>query len=146
MGIKTYDPGQVIVSFGGADIKGFAEGSFVTVAYDEDAFKKMTGGSGETCRIRSQKKGGSITLRLMQSSSSNDRLSAIANLDRRNGSGVSALQVKDLSGTSLYSAANAWIKKIADSGFGDELGDREWVLDCDELDANVGGNNTEGAV
>lgn len=136
--MRTYDPKQIIVNFLGITITGFAEDSFVEVDYDEDAFIKKTGAGGEVARTRNQNKGGSVKVTLMQSSPTNDLLSAAAILDRKAGTGVGALQVKDGLGTSLHSAAEAWIKKVPASPYAKALGEREWVFDCAELEHFVG--------
>ncbi len=140
MSVKTYDPKQVIVIVDGSQMSGFAEGTFVKVGRHEDAWSLQIGADGEGTRSKSNNKSGTITFTLMQSSDSNVILSALAQLDELSNAGAVAVMVKDNSGSSLYVAEQAWIKKVADSEFGKEAGHREWVLETNILICNVGGN------
>ncbi len=135
----TYDPDKVVVSFMGNILTHFADGTFVTLERNEDAFTLMVGADGETARARNQNRSGTLTLTLMQTSPSNDILAALAAADELDGLGVGPLLVKDLQGSTLALAQNAWIKKIATAEFGKELGSREWVFEMDSLQLFNGG-------
>lgn len=138
--VKTYDPKQVSVIVGGKIMQGFADGTFVMVERDEQAFTKKIGVDGEGTRAKSNNKGGKVTITLMQSSSSNDDLSAIAAADELNNSGVVPILIRDASGRSLYSALTAWVQKQTNGEFAGEVSHREWVIDTDELIMFAGGN------
>jgi len=140
MSVKTYDPRQVIIIVAGNQMSGYADGSFVTVARNEDMFTLQVGTSGEGTRSKSNNRSGTITFQLMQSSDSNAVLQALANVDELSNSGAVPVMVKDNSGGSLYIAETAWIRKIPDSEFSREAGPREWVLETDVLVPNVAGN------
>jgi len=144
MSLKTYDPKSVMVLVGGVPMSGFSEGTFVTVARDEDSFSKVTGADGETSRAKRNNRSGSMTLVLHQTSPSNDVLSALALADELANAGVVPVMVKDASGRSLLFSALGWIKKPADASFSVEIEDREWVLDLADLDMLVAGNAVEG--
>lgn len=139
MAAKNYDPNSVAVIVGGHIVSGYADGTFVNVARNEDAFTLQVGSSGEGVRSKSNNKSGQITITLLQSSQSNVFLSTLAQLDEISNGGVVPVLVKDNNGTPLYSAETAWVKKVADSEYGREAGSREWVLETDELIAFVGG-------
>src|SRR3990172_523550 len=140
MAVKTYDPRQVIIIVAGNQMSGYADGSFVTVARNEDMWSLQIGTSGEGTRSKSNNKSGTITFQLMQSSDSNAVLQALANVDELSNAGAVPVMVKDNSGDSLYIAETAWIRKIPDSEFSREAGPREWVLETDVLVPNVAGN------
>jgi len=140
MPTATYDPAKVVVSFGGNLIGGFADGTFVMAERSEDAFTVVVGSGGEGARVFSNNKSGTVTLTLMGSSSSNDILTSIAKVDELLKTGIGPLFIKDLGGTTLVSAQNSWIKKPASIEFGKELSNREWVLECENLDLSGGGN------
>lgn len=140
MTVKTYDPSQVALIIGGFNITGFADGSFVTVARNADAFALYIGTDGEGTRAKSSNKSGRITITLSQSSDSNAILSAILLADELSNTGVVPVLIKDNSGTSLFAAETAWIVKAPDSEFGRELGSREWIIETDNLTPFVGGN------
>ncbi len=139
MATKLYDPEKVVITWGTALISGFAEGTFLEATRDEDAFFKKIGADGEVSRTRNKNKGGSVTITLLQTSASNDILSAAQVADELTGLGVFPLMIKDLLGTTLLVAPNAWVKKRADAEFAKEQTDREWILDCDQLTGIVGG-------
>jgi hypothetical protein len=140
MAAKTYDPSQVAIIVGGFQITGFADGSFLTVARNTDAFALYIGTDGEGTRAKSNNKSGRITLTLAQSSDSNAILSGIAAADELSNSGIVPVLIKDNSGNSLYAAETAWIVKAPDSEFGREVGAREWIIETDNLAVFVGGN------
>lgn len=138
--VRTYDPALVTVSYGGNDINGFADGTFVTVTRNSDIFTLTVGSDGEATRTKSNDRSGRIEIVLQQSSPSNDILSAIAVADELSNSGVNPIQVKDNNGTSLASGESAWIVKRPDSPYGKETDNRTWILETNCLDHFVGGN------
>jgi hypothetical protein len=139
MAVKTYDPKKVVVSVGGVPISGYADGTFVNISRQNDAFTSVAGADGEVSRAKSNDKRGEMTLTLLQTSLSNDVLSGIAQLDEKSNLGVVPVIVKDISGLSTYFAGSAWIKKMPDSGFGKEIENREWVFELAEMEVFVGG-------
>ena len=137
--MKNYRAQDVALVFG-VPITGFAEGSFIKVSRNEEAFK-YTPGVGKTgCRSATQNKSGRIEFTLLQSSLSNDYLSGLHNVDQETGDGILPALMKDLSGTSIHAAENAWIVKFPDAEQAVEVTNRVWILECDELLMNVGGN------
>lgn len=136
---RNYDPGKIIVVFNGIQLQGYADGEFVKGSRAEDTFKATAGAGGDTVRVRNRNRMGGITVTLQGASQSNDLLSAIAVADELNGTGVGPLMVKDLAGTTLIQAANAWIRKIADVPFAADHTNREWNIDCAELEVFTGG-------
>jgi len=137
--IKTYDAKKVIVSIGGIVLSGFADGAFVTVERDAETFTKQVGADGEVVRSRMRNTSGKVTVNLLQSSASNDLLSALWQIDEATGAGAGAFLMKDLLGTTLAEAQNAWVQKPPSVEMGKEAGDREWVFDTDALKLTVGG-------
>ena len=80
-----------------------------------------------------------VTITLLQTSPSNDVLSAAAEADELAGTGVGTFLMTDLNGTTEAHAPNAWVAKPAAIEEGKEVGDREWVIDVDDLEQNIGG-------
>jgi len=136
----TYDPSQVSVIFGGQPITGFADGTFVQLERDEDAYALSIGIDGEGTRAKSNNKSGKATLTLQQSSPSNDYLTGIAKLDELRNAGVLPLLIKDNSGRTLAMAEKAYIVKLPASEFSREVSEREWIIQTDRLELFVGGN------
>jgi len=138
--LKTYDPKLVILTVGGAVINGFADGTFVSAERSNDMFTKVVGADGITSRAKSNDKSGTITITLAQTSSGNDILSGYAARDELANAGVVTVSCKDLSGRSTFFSATGWIRKVPNSEFGKEVGDREWAIDCADLELFVGGH------
>lgn len=138
--VFTYDPKQVSLIVGGKIIQGFSDGTFIVAERDEAAFTKKIGVDGEGTRAKSNNKGGKITITLMQSSPSNDDLSAFAAADELSNTGAVPAYLKDNSGRTLVSSLTAWVQKYPNSEFAKEVSTRVWILDTDEIDIFVGGN------
>ena len=139
---STYDPSQVVVTFGELRITGYADGTVIKVERDEDRYTKKIGVDGETGRTRNNNRGGTIEVTLLQTSASNLALSAKATADDDAPGGLppEPLVVKDLEGNSLHVAAAAWIQKLPASEFAKELGQRTWIFGTGSLRQVDGGN------
>lgn len=142
MPLRTYDPSQVSIVFAGVPVDGFADGTFLSVEQNEDSFTLQVGTDGESVRSKSNNRSGRATFTLMQSSATNDLLSALHTLDisTPNGDGIGPLLIKDLSGRSIYTAEKSWIVKPPAAGFAREAESREWVVETDNLIQIHGGN------
>lgn len=135
--LHTYDPAKVVVTFNGLRLTGIQK---VTVKRDEDAVMKHVSTDGTVTRAINRHRGGEVTVDIVQSSPTNDILSAFAQDDEDLALLTGVLQVEDLFGTTLEYAGHAWIKKTPDSNFEKEVQDRAWVFDCAELRRFVGGS------
>ena len=137
---KTYDPKRVIAIWGAITFTGLVDdGEAISVEYDEDHVTKKVGLDGEVARAMSANRTGKITVRLMATSMSNDLLSAAAVLDQVDRSADFPFTIKELSGRTLVFTSSAWIMKTPGPSYGKEIGTREWVFDCAQMDAFVGG-------
>lgn len=137
---KTYNPKRVAVSFAGRVLTGFADGTFISVERNEDTFTLAVGSDGEAARAASNNRSGRVTLTLMQTSASNDILSALAEADERSQLSTGPMMIKDASGRTVVLAAEAWIVKPAGAEFGREIGNREWIFETGDLSIFSGGN------
>ena len=110
--VKTYDPKKVVVVFGSIAITGFDEGTFIAIETQGDGISAIVGCDQEIVRTISPdsilKK---ITITLLQSSDSNEKLSLIHDADNQSGYGILGMSIKDLSGTTVLKASEAWIMK-----------------------------------
>ena len=95
---------------------------------------------GTMSRIKSPDTGWRIELTLAQSSSANDILSTLWNVDKVTGMGKFPLMVKDGSGSTMFMAATAWIEEVPDIVFSGQMETRTWVLRATDVIANIGGN------
>lgn len=138
--LATYDPAQVAVIVGGFSMQGYVKGSFVTVDRNENAFNLYVGADGEGARAKSNNKSGLITIRLMQTSDSNDILSGFAKADEVANAGTTPVLIKDNNGKTLCACETAWVQKVPAVDYGNEAGEREWRLESDNIQIFVGGN------
>jgi hypothetical protein len=140
---KNHDPKRYVVVFGGHQVQGYASGTFVQVARESDSFSDEVGAGGDVVRSRTHDKRGSVTITLQAASPSNDVLSAFVIADELGvtvNAGVKPLLVKDLNGTTVATAAEAWVQKPAEIEGAAEHTNREWVIRCAQLNINVGGS------
>lgn len=140
MAVKTYDPKQVAVIFGGTTLSGFTDGTFINVERNENAFNLKVGVDGIGTRAKTNNLSGKVTITLHQSSSSNNYLSGVAAADELSNSGALPLLIRDASGTSLFTSLTAWVQKYANGEFGKEVSNRVWVLETDTIVIFDGGN------
>jgi len=131
--MKTFDPKQVSVIVGGHIVQGYADGTFVECARNNDTWTRSGGADGEQTRSKSNDRSGTITITLMQSSVSNAVLEGYAIADEATNAGVVPSLVKDNNGSEIVTAAQSWVQKPADKGHAKETSDRVWVLETGEL-------------
>jgi hypothetical protein len=138
---RQYSPADVKVIFGGYEITGFADGTFVGLEFGSDRFTTMVGADGSVVRTRSADETAKITVTLLQSSASNDVLNAFDAADFEGLTGALPFILKDANGNSLYTADKCWISKRPSVEFGKDLGSRAWELSCDHIFAITGSSN-----
>lgn len=143
MALGTYDPKKVIVSFGGVELTGFAEDSIVTVAPMGDGIGSIVGAHGDVVRTINPDGRHEVTINLLQSSSSNDFLSAIHMRDLSNGDGVLPLYIKDLSGRTTFFDSQGWIVNSPEVNRTNDAADgsTEWVINTAGGILFVGGHD-----
>lgn len=144
---KEYDADRIAMIMGAFPIdSGFADGSFVTIKRLAPIFTFKEGTDGEVTRSKTLRKVCEVRFKLMQSSSCNALMSALAALDENtpNGAGVGICSVVDLGGTtpgaSTFFSNKAWIAEMPESDFDREAGTREWVCIGANAKYFVGGN------
>lgn len=142
MAIETFDPKQLLISIGGVPMQGLADGTFISIERQEDAYTAVSGADGQVARVKSNNAIGTLTLTLMQTSSSNQVLSAFALADQRNNGGTFPVLIKDLQGTTLIFSAEGWIQRMPTIEYSKDMSNREWIITLSELTYNIGGNTT----
>jgi hypothetical protein len=137
MSTRTYDPKKVILTIGPYVMGGFADGAFITVRRDEDAFSKKTGTDGEVTRAKSNNNSGSIEVVLDLASPSNDALNALATLDELSNAGLVPVLLQEIGNASalpIVAAEAGWVKKKPDQAFSKKAEDRTWTIDLGSMD------------
>lgn len=129
LSVRTYDPKQILVAFGATVISGFAEGTFIKVTRNGQAFEKQKGADGTVDRVNKNATDFTVTITLKQTSPLNAILSGLMAADQISNLGVLPLTIKDNNGTGLFEAPQAWIAKDPDAEFADGLSSREWTFE-----------------
>lgn len=140
--LRVYDPDQIFVSLAGIPCSGYADDEFVRVEREGPAFDDVVGTDGEVTRSKTNDNRATVTIKLMQSSPTNDLFSALHNLDKNTpgGAGVGPFILKDLQGTTLIMAEKSWIRKEPDGSWGRTATEREWIIRVASLTSFHGGN------
>ncbi len=138
-----YDPNNITIVGAGVPIDGgFADGAFVEIAYDSDAFVDVVGTDGDVTRSKTNDRRATITISLMSSSNNNTLFSLIHNIDlgQDNGAGVGPALIKDNQGTTLFAAEKSWVMKTPDRTFDKTATAVVWKIRCADLKCRIGGN------
>ena len=140
--LRVYDPDQISVSVAGIPVKGYADDEFVRVERDNPAFDDVVGTDGDTTRSKTNDNRATVTIRLMQSSPSNDLLSVLHNSDKNTpgGVGVGPFLLRDKQGTTLVLGEKSWISKEPDISLGRTATEREWIIRVASLSSFHGGS------
>lgn len=135
---KTYDPKDYSLIIGGHIVEGFADGTFMTAARNNDTWALTMGADSEGARAKSNDKSGTYVFTLLQTSLSNTVLSGFHNADELNNGGQVPVLIKDNNGDTVIESATAWVRKPADVELGKEITNREWTVETDNMSMLVG--------
>jgi len=147
MALSTYSPSDVTVTLAGMhSVTGYIDGTFIRIIKDCKPFYKVRAMDGEIARMYFDDTGYRVELTLMQSSSSNNILSMLYNIDSTTHMGKFPLFIKDGRGQTNFLAASAWVESIPDVDFGTEMSERKWVFGCSDVVFTIGGNEDTSAI
>lgn len=142
--VQVYSGNQVIVVFGpvNSGMGGQEIDEFVSLTQDGDDVIEEYDLDGNVILSPNSAVKYTVTWTLKQSSPINDMLSGILALQKLPGmaGAIHPLSIKDLQGTTMYAAANAWIRKAPDDTRGQKIGKMAWVFGVSDLTRNSGGN------
>lgn len=140
--MRTYDPKKVIIIFGARQLTGMSEDDMVTISPLGDGVQIYNGADGEVARSLDPNACFEVTVALSTASQSNVYLSNMYNYDRNTGNGVAPLLIKDMTGTTLFSAAEAWVANMPEASRGRTIDTQEWTFNTGTVtDAIIGGND-----
>lgn len=126
--VKTYSANQLAIVCGNHIVTGYADDSFVTIEPNGESVTSVVGCDGEVGRAVNPDKTCKVKLSLMQTSASNKFFTQMWNRDRKDGTGVFPLLIKDLSGELVCSADSAWVVTAPTRTYGKNLNNREIQL------------------
>ena len=140
--VKTYDPKKNVVVFGARQITGFSEDTIISIEPSGEGVQKVVGADGEVARSLDPNETFKVTFSLLSTSTSNEFLSEVYNLDRKTGSGMLPLMIKDLSGSTMFIAEKAWVANFPSPEIGRTVNTYEWEIDTGQVsDPILGGND-----
>ena len=136
----TVDHKSLNVIYGVHRVKGRAKGDYLQVVYNQEQFTENVGIDGEGFWVSNADESARITVTLVQTSNSNDVLSALFIADKAAPGGLLLpLVIEEANGRTVYGAARARIVKLADGVWSDGGNVRTWLLSTTRLTGFVGG-------
>lgn len=145
--LANYSPEDVFVVlsnpiFGTHIISGTAEGTFVSYERSVDRSTLVVGSDLFATRVLRRNKSGTVTLTLMQASTSNDVLSMIALRDEESHDNryLFSVTINDLSGRSVFFAPEAFIGNDPSVSYSEGSENRDWTITVTSVEKHIGGN------
>lgn len=139
--VLTYNPKKNIIIYGAKQLTGFAEDDMITIKPLGDGMQIFSGADGEVGRSIDPNSTYEVTVSLAISSKSNDYLSNCFNKDCKTGNNMLPLIIKDLSGSTLFFAKQAWIKNFPESKRGRKISNQDWTFNTGQVDDPIIGGN-----
>ena len=127
--VKTFDIKRVIVTFAGAALSGWADGTCIQVRPAGARWTKYVGPDGEVARAKSNDLTSEVTLSFSQTSLSLDFLAKMLILDNITNNGLGPFEIQDLNGGGDLFWSQAWIRQPPDSAYAKTIQPRVWILD-----------------
>lgn len=134
---QQYSPKDVVCSWNGIAIEGFAPDSFLRLQRTSPLVAPVVGAGGQVALTRNADKTGTIEIELMQTSLSNQMLSAIQakqdNMELEEDIS-SNFVIYDPSGSVLATGINAWLQELPQIELGRDQNSKTWIFGCEKLD------------
>ena len=137
--VGTYDPAGMSISVGGSTPHGLADATFLTIEYENELFTVIQGADGEVARVKNPGALGTINLGLLQTSTFNAVLSALAAVDQLAGTGIVPFVLRE--GNTVLAAGECWIERYPTVEYAKEPTAREWLFRVAKFTAFVVGGN-----
>lgn len=137
--INTYSPTDVILTVIDHKLTGWES---ISISKTSPSFIAVPGIRGKHTRVENPDRSCTISFGLINTSKSNDFISAIHAADVTNGTAKLSVMLKDNSGNSVFSSNDAYILTYPDVMFSGGFEYRKWDIFCQTVsDYNVGGNS-----
>lgn len=134
---QQYSPKDVVCSWNGIAIEGFAPDSFLRLQRTSPLITPVVGAGGQVALTRNADKTGTIEIELMQTSLSNQMLSAIQakqdNMELEEDIS-SNFVIYDPSGSVLATGINAWLQELPQIELGRDQNSKTWIFGCEKLE------------
>ena len=133
---QQYSPKDVVCSWNGIAIEGFAPDSFLRLQRTSPLVTPVVGAGGQVALTRNADKTGTIEIELMQTSLSNQMLSAIQakqdNMELEEDIS-SNFVIYDPSCSVLATGINAWLQELPQIELGRDQNSKTWIFGCEKL-------------
>lgn len=126
--MHTYNSKKVTIALGSHIVTGYAPDSFITIDETGDGTTSEAGADGEVSRSVSPDPRSTIKLTLQQHSPTHKWLLKKYKQDKVDGKGSFPFLMKDLTGSDVFSASDAWPNKKPSFARGKAAGTVEWEL------------------
>ena len=147
--LASYNPSSIVIAISHPStntshiVGGFVKDNPVSFEYPESSWTEKTLNNGETVRTHSKDNTLRMTIRLDQTSPSNDYLSALVKYDEQDPTGIDGVFTSTFadksSRTSAYSA-DTFAKRPMSYEFSSDTSTREWVFVMANADQYMGGS------
>jgi hypothetical protein len=140
---KIFDPNAFHVIVGGNKMQGFSSDTMAKFEFDEEATLEEVGVDGECSRSLNMNRMAKLTISLMQTSDSNDILSAMYAAQRlsSNGNDIVACRIEDSNGRLVVTGPECWVKDLPKPTWGKSAKEYEWVIRIANGEAFFGGSD-----
>ncbi|XAO54236.1 structural protein [Yersinia phage vB_YenM_P778] len=134
---QQYSPKDVVCSWNGVAITGFAPDSFLRLQRTSDLVAAVVGAGGDVSLTRNADRTGTIEIELMQTASSNLMLSGIylAQQAMELEEDISSnFVIFDPSGSVMATGRNAWLQALPQVELAKDQTTKTWTFGCEHLD------------
>lgn len=138
--VLTYTPSDVIVAISGYIVTGVVS---VNITWNAETFKKVSGIRGQVTRVQNRDTSATMTIELLQTSSTNDVFTDLLIEDKSKQSSRLQVSVKDTSGRTEISSLDAFIASFPEVSFSDGFTNRVWTIHMLSTTTSVGGNGKQ---
>lgn len=107
-----YDPSKIVAIFNGLILSGFSDGSFIDVEHRRNAWEVYVGTTGAVARCRTRDDTGKASVTILAQAPVNELLIAMAYDDAADWQGSGPFKLKDLNGSVVAFAVEAWPVKV----------------------------------
>ena len=141
--MPRYSPDNVILKLNDYEISGFSDAGDQITLVEDSELGAYTHGTGDSVFVASGKKGGTLTLKLLQNTPSNKHLSALRNQQRNSLKDFKplSLYIKDLINGDEAVGFEGYFSAAKNLTRGNQHNDETWVIQF----KNVKIDNAEGA-
>jgi hypothetical protein len=145
--IANYCPDDVNVLVAGLlNIKGFVDGTFITIDKDVMPFKSVRTPDGTVARLYDNDQTYTIRITVHSGSNTNDFFTKLLLLDEITQKGKFPILVKDHSGTDLFFSTTTWIEEVPSMAKSSGIDARTWVLRSSQAVINYGNNEDPSGI